>query len=50
MKASADAVDEVPDRQLRHDRQNVGDGQRQAELDKADAKLRLQKGEKRRQD
>jgi hypothetical protein len=35
---------------LRHDRQNVGDGEGKAELDKADTKLLLQKGKKRRQD
>src|SRR5207248_4011628 len=46
----ANAVDEVPDRQLCHDRQNIGEGQGKAELDKADAKLRLQKGKKGRQD
>ena len=36
----ADAVDEEPDRQLRADRQDIGDGQGKAELDKANAELR----------
>src|SRR5580693_9430022 len=43
-------VDKKPDRQLRRDRQDVGDRQRKAELDKADAECRLQKREQRRQD
>ena len=37
----ADAVDEEPDRKLRADRQDIGDGQGKAELDKANAELRL---------
>ena len=34
-------VDQRADRQLRRDRHDIGDGQRKAQLDKADAELRL---------